>query len=157
MAVAELIVRIAALALEVYSCILVAHQSCQQARQLRSFCVPNGLPLVIHVSICVPKTFRSMKLIHSILFAISPTESESRSLLSKISQSSKSFTPTKLLFHLNPSLHHFAVVVGSSRRIRKGNALMIRQVVMVNCRSCSYHATSVKLLIKAKLAKIRKT
>ena len=38
MAVAELIVRIAALALEVYPSILVSHQSCQQARQLRSFC-----------------------------------------------------------------------------------------------------------------------
>ena len=37
-AVAELIVRIAALALEVYPCILVSHQSCQQVRQLRSFC-----------------------------------------------------------------------------------------------------------------------
>ena len=34
MAVAELIVRIAALALEVYPSILVSHQSCQQVRQL---------------------------------------------------------------------------------------------------------------------------
>ena len=120
-----------------------------------TFPLPNRIPLVIHLSICVPKTLRSMNLIHSNLCpAICPTESESENSSFKTSQSSKSLTPTKLLFHLNSSLHHFAiVVVGSSRRIRKGNALMIRQVVMVNCRSWSYHATSVELLIKAKLAK----
>lgn len=122
------------------------------------FLVANGFPPVSHVSICVPKIVRYTYLMHSNLFATDPKESESENSSFKISQSSKSLTPTKLLFHWNSSLHHLAVaVVGSRSRMRKDNALMIRQVVMANCWSWSYHATSVKLLIKAKLAKIRKT
>ena len=88
-----------------------------------TFPLPNGFPLVIHLSICVPKTLRSMNLIHSNLCpAICPTESESENSSFKTSQSSKSLTPTKLLFHWNGPLHQAFVVVGSRRRgIKKNN------------------------------------